>query len=305
MFDIWSSPAQSTLMRRPWIKIEACTPDKPEICAIATHLKMDEDMVMGKLVRLWSWVTVNHVKSDDLSVTKEFIDKLVNRKGFADAMIKAGWLQEKGERLLLPNFERHHSDAAKTRALTAVRVARHRALKEVKEGARSPRKKVTIKTLEEREPDAPVGEASSEVSAPWNSNDDVTTVEALAPATESIEAVIEPVIEVIESPQPEWVDGGEAEEPVDQVEPISINAEPTFRPLHIDSPAAVLQDVPSEYVPVDEMEPVPEPAEPVEELKPSPAPAPELMKTAEAKAEAPSKKGRKKQEADDAQAMLF
>lgn len=285
-------------MRRPWIKIEACTPDKPEICAIATSLKMDEDMVMGKLVRLWSWVTVNHVKSDDLSVTKEFIDKLVARKGFAEAMIKAGWLQEKGERLLLPNFERHHSDAAKTRALTAVRVARHRALKEV---GKPSRKKVTIKTLENKEADATDGMASSEEGVPWNSNDVVTPNETLTPASESIE----PVVEVVESPESKWVDGGEAEEPMDQVEPISINAEPTFRPLHIDSPAAALQDVPSEYVPVDEMDPVPEPAESVEELKPSPAPVPEPVKTPDAKAEGPSKKGRKKQEADDAQAMLF
>lgn len=288
-------------MRRPWIKIEACTPDKPEICAIATQLKMDEDMVMGKLVRLWSWVTVNHVKSDDLSVTKEFIDKLVARKGFAEAMIKAGWLQEAGERLLLPNFERHHSDAAKTRALTAVRVARHRALKEVKEVTKPIRKKVTIKTLENKEVGLTDGVASSEEGVPWISNDSVTSTEALAPVIESIEPVVEPV----ESPEPEWVNGGEAEEPAEQVEPISINAEPTFRPLHIDSPAAVLQDVPLEYVPVDEMDPAPEPVEPVEELTPSPAPVPEPVKTPDAKAEAPTKKGRKKQGADDAQAMLF
>lgn len=292
-------------MRRPWIKIEACTPDKPEICAIATSLKMDEDMVMGKLVRLWSWVTVNHVKSDDLSVTKEFIDKLVARKGFAEAMIKAGWLQERGERLLLPNFERHHSDAAKTRALTAVRVARHRALKEVKEVTKPSRGKVTIKTLEKEEIDVADEIASSEEGISCSSNDIVTIEEALAPATESIEPVVEPVVEVVESPEAEWLNGGEAEEPADQVEPISINAEPTFRPLHIDSPAAVLQDVPLEYVPVDEMESGAEPAEPVEELKPSPAPVPEPVKTPDAKAEAPSKKGRKKQDADDAQAMLF
>jgi hypothetical protein len=292
-------------MRRPWIKIEACTPDKPEICAIATQLKMDEDMVMGKLVRLWSWVTVNHVKSDDLSVTKEFIDKLVARKGFAEAMIKAGWLQERGERLLLPNFERHHSDAAKTRALTAVRVARHRALKEVKGGVKSSRAKVTIKSLEDKKGDAAGEEALNEASAPWESNAILTNSETLAPATESVEVVAEPVTELVECLEPEQVEGGEAEEPVGQVEPISINAEPTFRPLHIDSPAAVLQDVPSEYVPVDEVDQAPEPAESVEELKPSPAQVPEPVKTPDAKAETPSKKGRKKQEADDAQAMLF
>lgn len=293
-------------MRRPWIKIEACTPDKPEICAIATHLKMDEDMVMGKLVRLWSWVTVNHVKSDDLSVTKEFIDKLVARRGFAEAMIKAGWLQEKGERLLLPNFERHHSDAAKTRALTAVRVARHRALKEVKEGAKSPRKKVTIKALESEAPAVADENVTAETVPSPEVNVSLTSEVLQTPSSEPMDSVTEPLSEAIESLEPAQMEGNEAEEAVDEVEPISINAEPTFRPLHIDSPAAALQDVPSEYVSVDDLEPPLAQAAPaVEESTPSPLPVPEPVKVPEAKAEAPSKKGRKKQESDDAQALLF
>lgn len=263
-------------------------------------------MVMGKLVRLWSWVTVNHVKSDDLSVTKEFIDKLVARRGFAEAMIKAGWLQEKGERLLLPNFERHHSDAAKTRALTAVRVARHRALKEVKEGAKSPRKKVTIKALESEAPAVADENVTAETVPSPEVNVSLTSEVLQTPSSEPMDSVTEPLSEAIESLEPAQMEGNEAEEAVDEVEPISINAEPTFRPLHIDSPAAALQDVPSEYVSVDDLEPPLAQAAPaVEESTPSPLPVPEPVKVPEAKAEAPSKKGRKKQESDDAQALLF
>lgn len=323
----------TTTMRRPWIKIEACTPDKPEICVIATHLKMDEDMVMGKLVRLWSWVTTNHIKSDDLSVTKEFIDKLVAKKGFAEAMIKAGWLQEDGEHLMLPNFERHHSDAAKTRALTAVRVARHRALKDGGGKEKPSRKNVTKKSLvfenstESAEIESPVTSTISE------SNDLVADKHAQAPA----QGLIEALSGVSENLDPGLVSGGFAEkevegvggapvplcgtrrsgeiaeEGIEGVEPISINAEPTFRPLHIDSPAAALQDFPSEYVPMDDLEPAPAslvPAPPLEEglassPEPSPEPSPEQVKESEAKAEVPPKKGRKKQGTDDAQAMLF
>lgn len=116
-------------MRRPWIKIETATPDKPEICAIATSLRMDPDAVLGKLVRLWSWVEVNRVSANDLGVTREFIDKLVGRKGFASALVACGWLTDVGERLGLPNLDRHNGGSAKIRALTAQRVALHRQRK--------------------------------------------------------------------------------------------------------------------------------------------------------------------------------
>jgi hypothetical protein len=116
-------------MRRPWIKVETATPDKPEICAIATTLRMDADAVLGKLVRLWSWVEVNRVKPDDLGVTKEFLDKLVGRKGFAAAMAGTGWLLEEDGKLGFRNLHRHNGGAAKVRALTAQRVALHRKRK--------------------------------------------------------------------------------------------------------------------------------------------------------------------------------
>lgn len=117
-------------MRRPWIKVETATPDKPEICAIATTLRMDADAVLGKLVRLWSWVEVNRVKSNDLGVTKEFLDKLVGRKGFATALVACGWLMEGDGKLGLKNLDRHNGGLAKVRALTAQRVAVHRKRKQ-------------------------------------------------------------------------------------------------------------------------------------------------------------------------------
>lgn len=116
-------------MRRPWIKVETATPDKPEICAIATMLRMDTDSVLGKLIRLWSWVEVTRVPANDLGVTREFIDKLVGRKGFAAAMVSAGWLDEKEGKLAILNLDRHNGGLAKVRALTAQRVALHRKRK--------------------------------------------------------------------------------------------------------------------------------------------------------------------------------
>jgi|GEM_PF-937956 len=113
-------------MGRNWIKIETVTCDKPEVCVVATQLKVDPDMVVGKLVRLWSWAEVNRINGNEMSVTFEFIDKLVGKKGFAAALAKAGWLRTVGDKLQFPNFGRHNGPSGKGRALTAQRVSRHR-----------------------------------------------------------------------------------------------------------------------------------------------------------------------------------
>lgn len=117
-------------MRRPWIKIDTSTPDKPEICTIATSLRIQSDAVVGKLVRLWSWAELNRVSSNDLGVTTEFIDKLVGQKRFGAAMIEAGWLAQTNDKLSFARFERHNGPLAKSRVLTAKRVKRHRTRKE-------------------------------------------------------------------------------------------------------------------------------------------------------------------------------
>jgi hypothetical protein len=116
-------------MRCSWVKIETKTPDKPEICIIASQLRLDADAVMGKLVRLWAWAEMNVSDSNETSVTMEFLDKLAGKKGFSAAMEKAGWLQRKGDKLIFPNFERHNGRGAKGRAQTALRVSRHRKRK--------------------------------------------------------------------------------------------------------------------------------------------------------------------------------
>ncbi len=120
---------QRSRMRRPWIKIETSTPDKPEICIISNALRMDSDTVVGKLVRLWAWMELNRVPANDLGVTKGFLDKLVGRKGFADALVSAGWLVQQDEKLGFRNMDRHNGGVAKIRAMTAQRVALHRQRK--------------------------------------------------------------------------------------------------------------------------------------------------------------------------------
>jgi hypothetical protein len=131
-------------MRRPWIKIEVSTPDKPEICALAKKLRLDADSVMGKLVRLWSWAELSNANPNDLNVTKEFIDRVCGRKGFAEALMQVGWLQEDGENLFFPHFSRHNGNASKVRGLTARRVELHRHRKGKSNVTIEPKPQLTV-----------------------------------------------------------------------------------------------------------------------------------------------------------------
>lgn len=113
-------------MASSWIKVEVITPDKPEIFQIAEILNIDPDAVLGKLVRIWAWADQQTVDGNAGSVTKGVLDRIAFITGFADALINVGWLAHDGNKLVLPNFERHNGESSKKRALTNRRVASHR-----------------------------------------------------------------------------------------------------------------------------------------------------------------------------------
>lgn len=110
-----------------WIKIEKTLPDKLEVLQMAANLEIDEDAVVGKLIRFWRWVDDNLADCNAPSVTYSVIDRIANCKNFAKALVAVGWLEGREGRLTIPHFNRHFGQTAKTRAVTNKRVARHRA----------------------------------------------------------------------------------------------------------------------------------------------------------------------------------
>lgn len=113
-----------------WIKLEHCTPDKPEISIIAESLKIDPDCVVGKLFRIWAWADLNSVDGTAVSVTESFLDRLAHKKGFAAGMRLAGWLEGADGALLFPGFDRHNGETAKARAASNRRMVKSRTLRE-------------------------------------------------------------------------------------------------------------------------------------------------------------------------------
>lgn len=119
-------------MAGDWLKIEAATPEKPEVFMIAERLKIDPITAFGRLFLVWRWFDQQTRDGNALSVTDSYIDHVAGVTGMAQAMRDVGWMTRADNDLVgvkLPNFERHNGKTAKTRALTARRVLTHKQRK--------------------------------------------------------------------------------------------------------------------------------------------------------------------------------
>jgi hypothetical protein len=122
-----------------WIKIENCTPDKPEVHALAEYLKIAPEHALGCLVRFWCWADQQSIDGNALSVTDALLARVTGVTQFAQGLRKVGWLSGENGNLSIPNFDRHNGQTSKRRALTAKRQYRYRRNATVTQGA-SPEK---------------------------------------------------------------------------------------------------------------------------------------------------------------------
>lgn len=112
-------------MAGSWIKLRHDIFDAPEMRRLSRATGLDQDQVLGKLARLWSWAD-RHGLNGHLDAELEDVDDQVGHIGFAAALVSVGWLATKEGGVEIPHWERHFSDSAKARALGANRVERHR-----------------------------------------------------------------------------------------------------------------------------------------------------------------------------------
>ena len=113
-------------MAGDWIKFEHSTTDKPEVVTMAADLNIDQDAVVGKLLRVWIWTDQQSQDGCGISVTTSFLDRLVFCNGFASAMRKVGWIEGHDSALTFPNFARHNGQTSKLRAESARRMKKSR-----------------------------------------------------------------------------------------------------------------------------------------------------------------------------------
>jgi hypothetical protein len=82
---------------------------------------LDEFAVIGRLHKFWSWADAHSVDGTVCNVSPTYIDRLVAHPGFADQLIKVGWLRARCGHLELPGWSSHNGLSAKARAGEAAR----------------------------------------------------------------------------------------------------------------------------------------------------------------------------------------
>lgn len=115
-------------MADDWIKMRHNLVDDPAVIAMSRVLKKPDYAIVGLLHCVWCWADRQTSDGRADGVTPEWIDrKLVNVRGFAEAMANAGWLVIEDDGLSFPGFDRHNGASAKKRMLAARRKAKQNA----------------------------------------------------------------------------------------------------------------------------------------------------------------------------------
>ena len=110
-----------------WIKVRTNLSDDPSVWEIADALNMDAFAVIGRLHSMWAWFDGQATADDPwVYVTSTAMDRRLACAGWCAAVAAAGWLLIDGNRLGIPNFDRHNGQSAKDRALTQARQFKHR-----------------------------------------------------------------------------------------------------------------------------------------------------------------------------------
>ena len=136
--------------------------DAPEVRRIGRACGLDRDQVVGKLHRLWSWAD-RHGRGGVVDADVGDVDEQVGHPGFTAALVSVGWLGGTEGGIVIPHWDRHNSESAKERALSATRQERFRGPKHEnlpRNGTTvTPSNAGTVTRLEEINPPPPPREA--------------------------------------------------------------------------------------------------------------------------------------------------
>ena len=106
-------------MAGEWIPIDCNLGTKPEVLTVAAATSESIEVVLGRMVRLWSWAW--HVTADGtIRVPRSMLSTVAGGdENFWLAVEKAGWLLSTEDSITIPGWEERFSNAAKKRLLDA------------------------------------------------------------------------------------------------------------------------------------------------------------------------------------------
>jgi len=108
-------------MAGDWIKMRTDLFTHPKVVRISSALKADRLRTVGGLLSVWCLFDAHSVDGKLEGYDAPTLDDLIGWQGFSAAMIAVGWIEQVGEGLALPRFERHNGASAKRRAQDADR----------------------------------------------------------------------------------------------------------------------------------------------------------------------------------------
>ena len=131
-------------MAGEWIPIDCNLGTKPEVLEVAAATHEPIEVVVGRMVRLWSWAW--HVTADGtIRVPRSMLATVAGGdENFWSAVERAGWLASTDNSVTIPGWEERFGNAAKRRLLDA----RSKSVRRV--SASCPHDKRTDCGLEER-----------------------------------------------------------------------------------------------------------------------------------------------------------
>ena len=109
-----------------WIKIEKCTPQKPELRQAAKRCGVSPMEAFGAFFLLWSYFDTHCEDGFIPGMTPDDADEIAGLAGFADTLADAGWIIFDPMGLTISNWDRHNGKSAKARILKNRRQAKWR-----------------------------------------------------------------------------------------------------------------------------------------------------------------------------------
>lgn len=110
-----------------WIKMRTDLSTDPAVVVIARATRLQTYAVVGRLHTLWSWADTHTTDGRVDGIDAAWVDKYLERKGFAEAMVQAGWLTIDAGGIVFPKYTEHNGATAKRRAKEAKRKGESRS----------------------------------------------------------------------------------------------------------------------------------------------------------------------------------
>ncbi len=104
-------------MASDWIKLRVDIFRDPSVLRMSDMCRTNRHHIVGLLSDVWGWIDGHTVDGSCPNISIAMLDAYICHDGFSAAMMAAGWLEQRGDGIHFPKWERHNSMTAKARAL--------------------------------------------------------------------------------------------------------------------------------------------------------------------------------------------